>query len=417
MSITNEINEKYYAILYTYKTVGFSNLSSHYLRDNEVQLLHNIVSTEMAIIQTCNRVELYLYVDDYSKVETLLHFLDNIHKKEISKDATILKGYDAIKHLFKVASGLDSLSIGEYEILGQVKLSLDNAKKLGISGKYINTLFERAIKIGRKVRKETNISRGKVGLYSLAIDLAKTKIDISNAKILVIGAGNIGSKIISMLKSENINNITIMNRTIEKAKELAEKYGYSYTSFDLSKINDYDVIFSAIFYPSKISTNKLVIDLSYPSVFQGNNVYRLEDLQFISSQSLEKRSKEITDAEKIIEESIDEFIIDYGNIKYNEIVSDIMNKIDEIRKEEIQRALKEINSNEDDINEILDAMTKSMIKKIFSPMLLKIKDYIREDEKNYINLVLELFNYDKLPSNETKTIKKEQINKRSNSGN
>ncbi|AWR97346.1 glutamyl-tRNA reductase [Acidianus sulfidivorans JP7] len=416
MSITDEINEKYYAILYTYKTVGFSNLSSHYLRDSEIKLLHNLVSTEMIILQTCNRVELYLYADDYGKVEELLHFLDNVHKKEISKDATILKGYDAIKHLFKVASGLDSLSIGEYEILGQVKLALNNARKLGISGKYIDALFERAIKIGRKVRKETNISKGKVGLYSLAIDLVKSKTDISKAKILVIGAGEIGSKIVSMLKSVNAKNVTIMNRTVEKAKELSEKYGYEFTEFNLSKIKDYDIIFSAIFYPSKITINdKLVVDLSYPSVFEGNNIYKLEDLQFISTQVAEKRSKEIIEAEKIIEESMGDFISDYEEIIYNQIVSQIMNTIEEIRKAEVERANKEIRKNNEDVDEILDAMSKSMIKKIFSPMLLKIKDYIKTDEKNYINFILELFNYGKLPDNETKEIKKEQINKRSSS--
>lgn len=417
MSILDEINERYYAILFTYKTVGFSNLASHYLREDEIKTLHNIISTEMSVIQTCNRVEIYLYTEDASKVDLLLSFLDKIHKKEISKDATILKGLDAIKHLFQVAAGIDSLAVGEYEILGQIKMALDSAIKIGASGKHIETLFQRGIKVGRKVRRLTNISKGKVGLYSLAIDLAKSKVDLRNSKILIIGAGDIASKVVSMLKSENVKDVTIMNRTFEKAKELAEKFGYKYVNFDLNNVRNFDVIFSAIFYPYKIIIDdKLIFDLSFPPVFQGNMVYTLENLQQISYKLLEKRMKEIDKANSIIEESISEFIVDYENLKYDAIISQIMSTIEEIRKNEVARAIRKLNSgNNESVNEILDAMTRSMIKKIFSPMLSKIKDYVKTDEKNYINLILELFNYGELSSTETKKIKEEQISKGSGS--
>lgn len=413
MSIVNEINNRYYAILFTYKTVGFSNLASHYLRDDEIKILHDAISTEMGVIQTCNRIEIYLYTEDDQKIYNLLSFLDKIHKREISKDATVLKGFEAIKHLFQVTSGLDSLAIGEYEILGQVKLALDNSKKINISGKHIEILFQRAIKVGRKVRKLTDISKGKVGVYSLAVDLAKSKVDLHNSKVLVIGAGDIASKIISILKSENVKNVTIMNRTLEKAKELANKFEYNYINFDLTKLDDYDVIFSAIFYPYKITLNdKLVFDLSFPPVFRGNLVYTLENLQTISSKILEKRIREIDLANKIIEESIPEFIADYENLKYDEIVSQIMSRIEEIRKAEVARAIKKINSNPEEVNEILDAMSRSMIKKIFSPMLMRIRDYVKNDEKDYINLVLEIFNYGKLSDIKTKEIEEKQANKR-----
>ncbi|AEE93511.1 glutamyl-tRNA reductase [Acidianus hospitalis W1] len=416
MSILNEIENRYFAIIYTYKTIGFDNLSSHYLRENEISLIHNIVGSQMAIIQTCNRIEIYLYSEDSDTTTKLLNFLDQVHGKKISIDATILTGSKAIEHLFEVASGIDSMAIGEYEILSQVRLSLENAKKLHMIGKELEILFERAIKVGRRVRQQTNISKGKVGLYSIAIELAKTRVDLKTSNIAVIGAGQIGSRLISMLNSEGAKNVTILNRTVEKAKELAEKYGYSYLSLDFSKLDGFDVIFSAIFYPRVIRIdNKFIIDLSSPPIFQGNEVYTLKNLQQISEEIRKKRLSELSKAKDIIEEGIRDFILDYENLKYDMIVSQIMKNIEEIRQNEVKRALKELNG--DNAEEVLNAMTKSMVKKMFYPLLSKIKEAVRNNETNYINLILELFNNGKLSDSKTKEIEEKQVNKRYDSRN
>ncbi len=416
MSILNEIEEKYFAIIYTYKTIGFDNLSSHYLRENEISLIHNIVGSQMVIIQTCNRIEIYLYSEDPSTPTKLLNFLDQVHGKKISTDATILNGTRAIEHLFEVASGIDSMAIGEYEILSQVKLSLENAKKLNMVGKELETLFNRAIKTGRRVRQLTGISKGKVGLYSIAIELAKTRVDLKHANLAVIGAGQIGSRLVSMLNSEGAKNVTILNRTIEKAKELAEKYGYSYDNLDFTKLNAFDVIFSAIFYPRIIRIdNKFIIDLSSPPIFQGNNVYTLKNLQQISEEIRKKRMSEVNKAKEIIEEGIRDFVLDYENLKYDMIVSQIMKSVEEIRQNEVKRALKELNG--DNAEEVLNAMTKSMIKKMFYPLLSKIKEAVRNNETNYINLIMELFNNGELPNSKTKEIEEKQVNKRYDSRN
>ncbi|BDC19087.1 glutamyl-tRNA reductase [Acidianus sp. HS-5] len=416
MSILNEIEEKYFAIIYTYKTIGFDNLSSHYLRENEISLIHNIIGAQMAIIQTCNRIEIYLYSEDSNTPTKLLNFLDQVHGKKISTDATVLSGTKAIEHLFEVASGIDSMAIGEYEILSQVKLSLENAKKLNMIGKELEILFNRAIKTGRRVRQLTSISKGKVGLYSIAIELAKTRVDLKSASIAVIGAGQIGSRLISMLNSEGAKNVIVLNRTIERAKELAEKYGYSYSSLDFSKLENFDVIFSAIFYPRILKIdNKFIIDLSSPPIFQGNNVYTLKNLQQISEEIRKKRMSELSKAKEIIEEGMRDFAIDYENLKYDIIASQIMKSIEEIRQNEVKRALKELNG--DNAEEVLNAMTKSMIKKMFYPLLSKIKEAVRNNETNYINLIMELFNDGKLSDGKTKEIEEKQVNKRYDSRN
>jgi len=404
--LENELNKRYYALIYTYKTIGLENLSSHYLRESEIKALASHFDGEMILLQTCNRIELYLYTKSENNISYFLEYLDKIHGKNISSDALLLTGKEVAKHLFEVAAGIDSLSIGEYEILSQIKLAVSNSNRLGISGKCLNTLFERAIKIGRRVRTSTNISRGKVGIYSLAIELVKSKFgNLDGKKIAIIGAGDIGKKLAFMLYKENVTNVTILNRTPEKAKEIAEKYGFKYASLDFNLIDNYDIVFVAIFYPGKINVQgeNVIIDLSSPTVFQGKNVITMEELQGLSKEYLAQRMKEISYAKQIISDGIEEFLRDYENIRYNEIVSNIMSRIEEIRETEISKAIRKISDN--NAQEILDAMTKSMIKKIFAPLLDKIRIALENGDTNYINYILELFNNGKLPDIKTEEIK------------
>ncbi|MBW9140654.1 MAG: glutamyl-tRNA reductase [Candidatus Aramenus sp.] len=409
--LENEINERYYAIIYTYKTIGIQKLADHYLKEEEIKELSRHFNGEMALLQTCNRIELYLYTRRPDEVKKLLEYLDHVHTRKISEDAVVLKGMDAVAHLFEVSAGIDSLSIGEYEILSQIKLALQNARRINITGKHIEVLLDRAIKVGRRVRLSTNISKGKVGVYSLAIELAKVKLgDLSERKICVIGAGEMARKLTFMLNKEGAKNVTVLNRTVERAREIAEKYGYAYGGLDLSVIGNFDVVFSAIYYPSSVEVNgsNLLFDLSSPPVFKGNNVITLEDLQQLSSKYLEQRKKDIEVAKEIIRNSLEEFVKDYENMVYDDLVSELMGKIEKIRKEEVQRAAKKLNDNNKE--EILNAMTKSMIKKIFSPLLMKIRLALENNDINYINFILELFNNGKLPDVKTEEVKEQQTN-------
>ncbi|EWG07377.1 MAG: glutamyl-tRNA reductase [Candidatus Aramenus sulfurataquae] len=409
--LENEINERYYAIVYTYKTIGIQKLADHYLKEEEIKELSRHFNGEMALLQTCNRIELYLYTKRPDEVKKLLEYLDHVHTRKISEDAVVLKGMDAVAHLFEVSAGIDSLSIGEYEILSQIKLALQNARRINITGKHLEVLLDRAIKVGRRVRLSTNISKGKVGVYSLAIELAKVKLgNLSERKICVIGAGEMAKKLTFMLNKEGAKNVTVLNRTVERAKEIAEKYGYAYGGLDLSVIGNFDVVFSAIYYPSSVEVNgsNLLFDLSSPPVFKGNNVITLEDLQQLSSKYLEQRKKDIEVAKEIIRNSLKEFVKDYENMVYDALVSELMGKIEEIRKEEVQRAAKKLNDNNKE--EILNAMTKSMIKKIFSPLLMKIRLALENNDINYINFILELFNNGKLPDVKTEEVKEQQTN-------
>jgi glutamyl-tRNA reductase len=415
MNIVNEINLRYYAVTFNYKNIDISRLHIYYLNDEEIIKLKNFINNEMAVLQTCNRVEIYGYSNSNYDVRNvtnkLLNYLDSIHPYPISNKAKVLIGTDAIKHLFRVASGLESLSIGEYEILSQVKQSVERAIKTGIAGKYLRMLFERAIKTGKQVRNLTEISKGKVGTYSLAIELAEKELgNLENYKIAVIGAGEIASKLVFMLKNK-VKDVVIINRTLNKAREIAEKFGYKYDILDFNKLYKYDIIFSAINNKDNMryyfSEPKLIIDLSVPPVFYGDNVITLEGLRTLALINLKKRENEIKRAEEIIEENINRFLIDYENSIVNEIISTVMGRVEQIRVNEIERALKKImkaNSIEE-IKEILDLMSKSMIKKMFEPVYSNIREMVKKGEFKNINLILEIYSNDTISDIKTQKIK------------
>jgi glutamyl-tRNA reductase (EC 1.2.1.70) len=244
--------DNYYALIYTYKTVGLDKLYEHYIRDEELKALKFSDDIEICVLQTCNRVEAYLYLHNSEDLKNFLERLDSFHKEKITKDATILQGRAVAKHLFEVASGIDSLAVGEYEILGQIKETSEKCKKLKLIDDALDLLFTSAVKIGRRVRSETNISKGKTGVYSLAVDYVIRQFkDIKNLKVAIVGAGEIGSKLVHMLRDSGITDVTIFNRTLSRAYDVASKFGYKAMELNFDEVSKFDVVFVAIYYPQK----------------------------------------------------------------------------------------------------------------------------------------------------------------------
>ena len=401
----------YASAVYTYKTIGISKLYEHYIRDQELEAFKGLIDGEIAVVQTCNRVEAYFYLNNIEEFSKFLKKLDDIHSKPISNNAIILKGENAIRHLFEVAAGLDSLAIGEYEILRQLKESIEKSKKLGLSSEKLDFLFKNAIKVGRKVREETDISKGKTGVYTLAIDYVKHKMGgLSTSRIAIVGAGEIGRKLALMLHNEGATNVTIFDRTYEKAEEIARNYKYKAEKLEFDKVNskDIDIVFVAIYYDKKIRlpNPKLVVDLSVPRIIEGENVISLEDLKILSEKVLETKKASLKKAEEIIAIEIENFKNEIIKYNQNKLISRFMKKIKNISEQEVEKAyeeiLKHINDKEE-IKNILDKMTNSMLKKIFSPVFENIRK--NEEIANYINQAFEILdngNISNLKAKETK---------------
>ncbi|AAY80150.1 glutamyl-tRNA reductase [Sulfolobus acidocaldarius] len=406
--------DNYYAIVYTYKTIGLSKLYEHYIPEKDLINIR-FSDTQVSLLQTCNRVELYLYTKDRNKINDILSKLNETHGKDISSNAIVLRGKDAINHLYQVASGLDSLAIGEYEILGQIKEALTSCKKHSLCNEEIELLFNAAIKVGRKVRSLTNISKGKVGIYSIAIQKSLEVMgDLTDIKIAIVGAGEIGSKLAFMLKNNGARNLTIFNRNLDRALELSNKFGYNAELLDFQKVNEYDLVFIAInnSNPSQLRLDKpkLVIDLSVPPVvYKTSNVIYLDDLRVISDNIILNKREDIKKAEAIINEEIQKFESLLNNYNMNRLVSRFMSEIEWVREKEVDRAFNEILKNyadKDNIKEIIDKMTYSLIKKVFSPIL----EDLRKDpnnKKQIVEYLIEVFQNGQFSDTKTQKIEKQ----------
>ena len=298
-------------------------------REKALQLLkESPILKGVVILSTCNRVELYASVEDVkSGVEELQSFLSQFY--EINKGTVIpcLYIYDnkeAIRHLFLVACGLDSLILGETQILGQLKSAFIEARNFGFTDRYLDTTFNAAIAHAKRIHQETAISEGKVSIGSSTIDFIKEKLGgLSDKTIIIIGAGKVTELVLEYLKDEKPRVVFVSNRTFDKAKELASRIGQSAVRFDKlpQLVTQADIIISATTSPHfiikketlrhAISRKLLIVDLAMPrdvdpKVQEIENVelFNLTDLSFIVQKNLEKKRLEAERIEKLINQEV-----------------------------------------------------------------------------------------------------------------
>jgi len=213
-------------------------------------------------------------------------------------------------------------------------------------------------------------------------------------KIAIVGAGEIGSKLALMLKNEGADDVTIFNRTYEKALNLANKYGFKAKVLNFDEVNEYDLVFVVIYYDKKVKLEKpkLVIDLSVPQIVEGNNTITLEDLKALSNLVVEKKREEINKVNDLILSSLEKFEKDVESFNVNRIISRVMSRVERILEEEIDEAYKELtkqSTDEDYIKEVLHKMGNSLIKKIFSPLFNEIRR--NRNNYEYLDYIVKVF--------------------------
>lgn len=291
---------------------------------------------ENLILSTCNRVEIYA-VANHNKdhVNDIENFLSGFHSLDISdyKDRLyVYKDKAAIEHLFRVASGLDSMVIGEMEILGQVKKAYQEARESRTTGKVLNRLFENAFNTAKRVRTETFITRGAVSVSSVAVRLARKILgSLKGKKVLIIGAGKVGEQLILYLKEEGIESIFVTNRTLERARDLAVRFAATAIPFEdfSGRLPETDIIVTSTgaphcilhkddilsLMPLRKQRPLFIIDLAVPrdvepEVNGVDNVYLydIDDLQKTVDETIVLRKNELTSCSEIIGASSEKFI-------------------------------------------------------------------------------------------------------------
>jgi glutamyl-tRNA reductase len=293
---------RYAAIVYSHKNVDESKLYEYDIEDRML----NDYACEYVILRTCNRIELYIASENAEKdIKNILGALINDSVKY--KKGEIYTGREMVKHLFSVASGLESMLIGENEILGQVRTIHDEYAKTKRAGSFLSPLLRSAINTGKKVRTETEIGKGKTGIYSLAVDYLRRYAD---KEIGIVGAGSEASRFLNGFSAGGKIGGKVFSRNPDNARKLAEKYSLDYGIFNEEEIKEYGVIFCAYKGKQKVTVDDktLVVDISVPRIFSGKNVVYLEDLVKTSSSNKVKREGEAVKARYIVENAVDEFI-------------------------------------------------------------------------------------------------------------
>lgn len=387
------------------------------------RLLNSSELQECIILQTCNRVEIYGVGTNphYDNIINAWSSLINLPTDQVKNNVIVNNGEEALKHLVKLTSGLDSLVVGEDQILGQVKRSLEFSRKNGFAGPNLNILFDKTIKIGGRVRTLTGINKGSTSVGSMAVNLAYEYFDdIKEKEILLIGSGEGASLIAKALKQRNMK-FFVTSRTFDRARSFADTVAGSPIPFEsaLEKLNDnIDIVFISTIAPYYLLTydrianmmknrNKglMIFDLSNPRTVEDkiatlNNIklVNIDQISEIVEKNVGRRRKEIQSAEKIID---DEMITIKEILKRKSsepAIISIFKNADSIRNKEFKKALSLIGNrvSEEDIK-ILEQFSYALVEGILStPMNNLRKEFTNNiNENELINLALKLFNYEK----------------------
>jgi len=287
---------------------------------------------EGLILSTCNRVEIYAVAnsqknDYFDKVKYFLSRYHDINTLDFENQLYYLNDEDAVKHLFKVASGLDSMVIGEMEILGQIKSAYQDAVASKTSGKVLHRLLQKAFSTAKKVRTETFICRGAVSVSSVAVKLSEKILGtLADKKVFIIGAGKVAEQLIQYLKKDGIKSISVANRTFEKVRLLADNFGVQAVKYEnfSEHLAGADIVITSTgaphlvihkqdivdIMPKRKQKPLFIIDLAVPrdcDVEAGkiDNVYLydIDDLQKIVEKNLALRHGELDNCQRIIAES------------------------------------------------------------------------------------------------------------------
>lgn len=352
-------------------------------------------------IKTCNRAEFYLVLNEC--------YIDNLDFGDFVVETDDL----ALRHLLRLSCGLESMIMGEDQILGQIKDVRKKSLQEGYAGDILETIFTKAIHVGQAVRKRTNINKGSISIGSAAVELAESVHgDLKCKKVLVIGAGKMGTLVAKALAQKHLKAIVVANRTYDRAVDLAKELGGFAIHFDRldEAMSDADVIISATGAPHSILTqekmknavsadklDKLVmVDIANPRDIDedvkelGIKLFNIDDLRGIADKNKKMRESEAKAAEEIIEEELILLKKSLKRLEVESLISSIRGNAEKIRAQEIEKALRmlgDMNGKE----KIVEDLTQVVVDKIFCDIIKNIKDAAENGDKKFIKTAETLF--------------------------
>jgi glutamyl-tRNA reductase len=290
---------------------------------------------EALLLATCNRVEVYAVSGGRISTDKIAHSLTRNARSELHDYASSFYRYEAdncVRHLFRVASGLDSMVVGESEILGQAKKAYELARTSGAVGPVLHRLFQRAFRVAKQVRTHTEITRGAVSVGSVAVDLAQKIFGrLHDCTVLVLGAGETSERTARALTSRGVNDLRVSNRSFDRANELASAVGGRVVPFEewSAQCREIDILITstsseiplltldklAPILRERLDRPLFIIDIAVPrdvdptvNQLEGVYLYDIDSIRSVAEQSLALRRQQIAAAEAIIAEHVPDFV-------------------------------------------------------------------------------------------------------------
>ncbi|HLR74969.1 MAG TPA: glutamyl-tRNA reductase [Virgibacillus sp.] len=378
---------------------------------------------ENVIISTCNRTEVYAVIDQWhTGRDDIINFLAvwfNVDEQEIGPYIQVAQSDAAIDHLFRVTTGLNSMVLGETQILGQVRDAFLTAQKLQVTGTLFNELFKQAITLAKRAHRSTLISEHAVSVSYAAVELVKEMLgDLANKQVVIIGAGEMAELAIQNFHSSGVKEIIVVNRTFERAKELASRFGAQATKYDelLGKLTHVDIVLSSTSASTVIlSKDELepiqkqragkplfLIDIAVPRdldpmLIELNNVflYDVDDLQHIVDKNLAARKK----AAEVIQLMIDEEIIKYKQwvttLEAVPVISALSEKAKMIQQTTLKSIERKIPTLTDREKRVLEKHTTSIVNQLLKQPILESKELAaKKNSTESLSLVVDIFGLD-----------------------
>lgn len=375
--------------------------------------------SECVILSTCNRSEVYACTPARADDDVIIEWIGRFCGTGTEEFAACLysrAGHKAAEHLFRVSAGIDSMVLGEAQILGQVKDAYAAACGAGTTGPVLNNLFQHAITAGKRARTETDIGRGAFSVGSVAAGLAQSIFgDLSGPRVLVVGAGKMAELTLTHLLSSGAQRPIVSNRTVERALQLAERFCGEAVPFEelQSALESADIAITSTGSAEPIITRQAVaaamrarrgnplflIDTAVPrdvepGVAELDNVfvYDIDDLQAAVDTSVGSRKAEIARVEAIVAEEVAAFTEKLRELDAAPVITALREKFEQIRTQELEKLKSRLGHLSEQDIEIISAATRSIVNKICHTPMIQMKESLAEGRDSAkLDLICELF--------------------------
>ena len=358
--------------------------------------------TEAVVLSTCNRIEVYAFAEKfhgaYQDIRNFFAEVSHVAPEEFSDHLTSLYDGDAARHLFSVASGLDSAVLGEHEILGQVRTAWEVSSAEGAVGPVLNPLFRHALEVGKRVRTETAISRNITSVSQAAVAMATDRLGgLEGRQVLVVGAGEMGEGLARALHSGGVAGIRVANRTWDRAVEVAERLGGVPVRLDdlPHHLAEVDVLLTSTGASAVIlehgdlasvvgerhGRELLVVDIAVPrdvdpaaGEIEGVTLLDMDDLREFAEVGIRERQREVTAVQAIVDAELDRYVDESTARSVAPLVASLRSRGDLVRSGELERLAARLGDLDDRQREAVEALAAGIVGKLLHEPTVRMKD-------------------------------------------